>query len=208
MIRDRLVPVVLAAMWLFSMCLGQLWLLRYQFVTGSDTVAPAAWPARSSLRPGSGKFTLLMFAHPRCPCTRASLEQLSRVIARSGGKADVYVVFVRPPGARTGWERSDLWSRALEIPGVQTLVDEEGKEAHRFGAETSGLTLLYSPNGTLVFRGGITEGRGHEGDNLGSSLILARLTGAGEDLGETATFGCPLFGQFSECKAGGSECTP
>ena len=38
-------------------------------------------------------------------------------------------------------------------------------------AITSGQTLLYDTKGHLVFSGGITGGRGHEGDNTGRESI-------------------------------------
>ena len=37
----------------------------------------------------------------------------------------------------------------------------------RFGAETSGQTLLYDRDGRLLFSGGTTGSRGHDGDNAG-----------------------------------------
>jgi hypothetical protein len=101
-----------------------------------------------------------------------------------------------------------VWHRALDIPGAMAIVDVEGIEARRFGAKTSGLTLLYDPNRQLAFQGGITEGRGHEGDNAGSSLLLARLNGTANGLGRADTFGCPLFGDSSDCEEGGTRCTP
>ena len=36
-----------------------------------------------------------------------------------------------------------------------------------------GHVLLYDKNGALVFSGGVTPARGHEGDSIGNSMILA-----------------------------------
>ncbi len=55
------------------------------------------------------------------------------------------------------------------------LRDDDGAEAKRFGAETSGQTLLYDERGTLAFSGGITGSRGHAGDNAGRASLLALI---------------------------------
>jgi hypothetical protein len=64
--------------------------------------------------------------------------------------------------------------------------------ARQFHATTSGQTLLYSPAGSLMFSGGITAARGHEGDNVGESTIVALLTGKPTDVVRTPVFGCPI----------------
>ncbi len=208
MFRARLPLVALTFAWLAALAAGQVWLLRYQYTTGRAGAAPASWPPDSSVRPVPGRFTLLLFAHPRCPCTRASLAELARVVARSGREADVFVVFVLPPGAPAGWERGGLWDTAAAIPGVRVWADRDGREARRFGAETSGLALLYDPEGRPAFRGGVTAGRGHEGDNPGREALLAMLTGREAGYGEADVFGCPLFDDEPPRAEGGPECSP
>ncbi len=194
MFRLRGSPVVaLLVAWLASLGAGEYWLLHYRFAPGGAAAGPAVWPGESSVRPAAGRFTLLLFAHPHCPCSRASLAMLARVVARAEDRADVYVLFVRPAGAPDGWERSGLWSAAAAVPGVRVLADGEGAEALRFGAETSGVALLYDPRLRLTFRGGITSGRGHEGDNAGCSALIERLAGRGQAYREFPVFGCPLF---------------
>ena len=55
--------------------------------------------ARSS---ASHAQTLVMFVHPRCPCTRASIAELERVVAQSGGTVKPRIVFSLPDGAIRG----------------------------------------------------------------------------------------------------------
>jgi len=45
----------------------------------------------------------------------------------------------------------------------------------RFGAETSGHTLLFDSGGRLLLSGGITDSRGHAGDNAGENAIVALI---------------------------------
>jgi hypothetical protein len=206
--RTRLLSVALAIAWLAVLAAGQHSLLEYQSAPGPAADAPARWPPDSSLRPQPGQFTLLLFAHPHCPCTRASLEELAWITARAEGKVDTCVLFVRPRGAPEGWEAGGSWSAAAAIPGVRTLVDEGGQEARRFDADTSGQVLLYDPRGRLAFGGGITAGRGHQGDNAGRRAVLDLLAGAPPAGGHAPVFGCPLIDDYPPCVEGGPACTP
>jgi hypothetical protein len=110
-------------------------------------------------------------------------------------KLDAHVFFYRPIHEPSAWVRTDLWRSANSIPGVQVLEDPEGALARRFGASTSGQTLLYNAGGRLVFNGGITAARGHSGDNNGRQAIVALLQGASPEQNITPVFGCSLRGE-------------
>ena len=57
-----------------------------------------------------GRPTLVMLAHPRCTCTRASVGELAELMARAPRRPKAYVVFIKPGrSAPGGWERTDLW---------------------------------------------------------------------------------------------------
>jgi hypothetical protein len=140
--------------------------------------------------PTAGKATVVVLAHPRCPCTRASLAELARLTARIGEVAETWVLFADPTDV--SWEESDLWRTAQAIPGVRVLADPGGDVAHAFGAFTSGQVLVYDRDGALVFDGGITPARGHEGDSVGRNTIVAHLLGGEEGSADAAVFGCSL----------------
>jgi hypothetical protein len=80
------------------------------------------------------------------------------------------------------------------IPGVPSVDDEGGVEAKRFGVATSGHVLLFDRAGRLLFSGGITPARGHEGDSLGRDALIERLAGTRTISGPATSpvFGCPL----------------
>jgi hypothetical protein len=143
-----------------------------------------------------------MLAHPHCPCTRASLGELARLMAQAQGRVTAYVLFVKPSDFPDGWEKTDLLTSASAIPGVTVVRDDEGVEAGRFRAATSGQTMLYDAGGKLLFSGGITSARGHEGDNAGRAAIVSLLTTDEAGQGGTPVFGCPLFAEGNECQAG------
>lgn len=135
-----------------------------------------------------------MIAHTKCACTRASLRELERLMARAGNRAEAFVVFVGPPD-KPAIGILDLRDAARAIPGVRIVEDE--REARVFGALTSGQVVLYDAAGVLRFRGGITPSRGHEGATAGGETVR-RFVATGEQETSPPTtasevFGCALF---------------
>jgi hypothetical protein len=120
-------------------------------------------------------------------------------MAHSQGRMRAYVLFITPEGFSDDWQKTDLWQSASDIPGVNVVKDSDGIEAHLFNAATSGHALLYDTQGQLLFSGGITGSRGHFGDNVGQSAIVAIVNAEAPDHTETSVFGCPLFNPQSEC---------
>lgn len=170
---------------------GFVVLAAYALTPGEAHDPPARWPAGSRLVPDPNRANLVLLAHPRCPCTRASIAELERIMSRCSGRVTAHVAFFRPKSEPESWAKTDLWRTAAGIPGVKVATDEDGAESARFGAATSGQVLLFDQSGLRVFAGGITPARGHEGDNAGLDAIVSRLSG-GEGLRQTAVFGCPL----------------
>jgi hypothetical protein len=134
----------------------------------------------------------VMVAHPHCPCTRASIAELAQIMAHAPEGVTASVLFVKPSGAGSDWDDTDLRRSAAAIPGVSVTTDDNGVEAARFGAKTSGHTLVFDRNSTLVFSGGITGTRGHAGANAGESAVLAALRQQTPMRGRTSVFGCSL----------------
>jgi hypothetical protein len=159
---------------------------------GAASAGPATWPSDSELRRSEGRHTLLVFAHPRCVCTGATLRELAQIMSRCQDRLTAQVVFCAPPGAEEGWEKSDLWRRAASMPGVLVVSDPGGVEARRFGAHTSGASYLYDAGGALRFAGGITGSRGHEGDNAGRSAVVDQVLDRQAGSAATSVFGCAL----------------
>jgi len=181
-------------------------MVRYSNTPGSARLAPETWPAQTQIPFERNRPTLILFAHPHCPCTRASLSELARLLTVVPDKLNTYVVFLKPEGTPVDWDKTDLWRTASMIPGVTVLTDTTGEEAHRFHAETSGHTLLYNQAGTLLFQGGITLARGHEGDNPGRTALQDLLLKGHAGQTNTAVFGCGLF--EAQCEKGTVVCKP
>lgn len=195
--RDTLL-VLLLVLWV-GVLVGWLGYLQYYAAKpGVGDHADVRWPAGTTLCATPGRPALVVFLHPACPCSRASLDEFGRLAERLGDRADLRAVFVRPPGVPPGWEQTGLWSAAAALPRVTVVLDEDGLEARRFGVATSGCTLLYDGRGRLVFSGGITPGRGHAGPSAGSEAIVRWFESAGDPTAAAPVFGCPLLDRADE----------
>src|SRR5262249_29303011 len=185
---------VLTFVWLSGVGYG-LWVLwAYDNRPGVAASAPGRWPEQTSLDRSADGPTLLLVAHPQCTCTRASLDELAEILARtSAHRPRTYVLFLKPSSLENGWEQSDLWHRAAALPDVTVVRDVDGAEARRFGVETSGQTMVYDARGALIYSGGITGSRGHAGDNAGELALVALLTRGRADRDKANVFGCSLF---------------
>ena len=190
--QQRCLAVVVFA-WALSVGSGMAALWSYAAAPGLRAHPPSTWPTDSGIVRQSGRATLLLFAHPHCPCTRATIGELARLMAPVRERVAVHVLFTKPATAVDGWEKTDLWEDTAAIPAVSVTRDDDGVEARRFGVATSGQALLYEADGRLRFAGGITPARGHEGDSIGRSAILALLLDGATQTGESPVFGCSLL---------------
>jgi hypothetical protein len=188
----RAVWVGLGIVWLAAV-LGGFWRLgTYANVAGPAGAPPDAWPAASAIARDVKEPTVLVFAHPQCPCSSATVAELARLMAHSQGRMRAQVVMYRPASQPVTWAQGDLWRSAAAIPGVSVSLDNDGVESKRFGVAISGHTLVYDEQGRLIFSGGITASRGHEGDNDGRLAIASFLENHTMAISRTPVFGCFL----------------
>jgi hypothetical protein len=193
--RTGLLSVI--SVWSIVSISGFSWLVAYAASPGSAGLVPTEWPVGSRVALDPTRDNLIVALHPHCPCSRATLHELAEIMAQCEQKASVHVLVYQPLSAPDGWEFSDLWHSAAGIPGVQMVTDDEGAEAARFGAETSGQTALYDGQGHLLFHGGITIARGHEGANPGQTAVIELLMSRTSGESESCVFGCPLIAERS-----------
>jgi hypothetical protein len=193
MSRNVRVAVIVSAfgLWLVGTTWGMDRLLHHANAPGEQDAAQPVWPAESTLVRPTGN-ALVVFAHPLCPCTVATIEELDRLMARTGGRLAAIVAVYEPERGSAEWTRSLFARRAAKIPGVTVVSDVEGREALRFGAATSGDCFLYDARGSLVFRGGITISRGHQGDSPGRAAIESFVLEGKLEGTTTHVFGCSL----------------
>jgi hypothetical protein len=188
--RRGVLPFV-GVVWLAAVGVGMHTLGAYTYTPGQAAAARVRWPPSTALTLDASRPTLLMFTHPKCPCSRASVAELGRLMVQAQGRLAVRVVVEHPAGTPEGWEHTDIWEAAAAIPGVSVVSDHDGREARLFDAIVSGQTFLYSDHGELLFAGGLTRGRGHEGDNAGRDAVHSWIT-TGGGAAHTPVFGCTL----------------
>jgi len=189
-IRSKKMQGIFIAAWIGVLGWGTRSLMVFDRTPGQSGPVFTKWPSTAPLRLGRLIPTLLLFAHAKCTCSGASLDELAQIMVRSQGRVEAHVFLYRP--VASGWLEGALWHKAQAIPGVQVSWDEGGIEARRFSAFTSGDTLLWSPTGELWFRGGLTQARGQAGDNPGRSAILSWLLTGSAPMKQTPVFGCPV----------------
>lgn len=187
----RIITWFFGALWISAAVFGAGLLAAYSLQAGAKGDVVSEWPTSSRLARAKQP-TLLVFLHPDCSCSRATVNELDRLLARVGGAVETVAIFIRPKGWSDDRLKSGLWELAKQIPNVMTIVDD-GKEAALFGAKTSGHAALFSKEGRLLFEGGITGSRGHEGDNVGRASLEDILRNRKSLVASTDVYGCGIF---------------
>jgi hypothetical protein len=198
-IKKNAIVLGAVALWIPAVTFGMATLWKYSITTGHPAEPPVDWPESAPVARIAGRASVVMFAHPQCGCSRASVGELALIVAHAPAPLNAAVFFFNPSTEPSEWSRTDLWQSAAAIPGVRVFEDRDGKVAQSFGVFTSGQTLLYDSSGRLLFKGGITAFRGHSGDNAGRSTITALLRREPVDTRNgpvsTPVFGCSLRGE-------------
>src|SRR6185437_15339828 len=127
-------------------------LFNFDQTAGAVSAVPSRWPGSGAVERPSGTDTLLVFVHPYCACTVATLHEIASLSAGSRGRGrqlSTTVLFYRP--RNSGWQPGSLWRTVTDaIPGAKQVWDDDGREATRFGARTSGFAVLYDAQGDLL----------------------------------------------------------
>lgn len=188
---------------LFSWALGGVWVLlvgtawgilcHYENRPGLRGPASESWPVGTRLMRDVDKESLLVFLHPKCDCSRATLAELDRLQGQFPGRFHGTAVFLLPT-EEGDWSEGELPRRAT-AQGLEVVWDHAGEEAKRFGATTSGTIFVFQPDGTRVFAGGITPSRGHVGDNAGFSALRDWFADRRLPAAHETVFGCALFAE-------------
>ncbi len=190
--RQRLLVCSAIFLWVAAISLGARELLHYSQTPGKLEVTPEMWPPAGGDRIAD-RPSLVLFLHPECPCSRATVRELTRVLTRTPRNLNLLVYFLQLDDENWSAENSTLWRSVARIPGAKLARDSGGKLAKHFGAHTSGTVLLYDKEGRLRFRGGITGSRGQEGNNASAEALLASFREDKIQPVSTNVFGCSLF---------------
>jgi len=108
-------------------------LLRFDGTPSSQRYAPGLWPETAGIAFPTGKPALLVFLHPLCPCSRATLEELNSVLSRVPKTAlpQIHLIFVRSAKLRIGPEASSGSGQPVLLTPFATGMKAAGL---RFGS--------------------------------------------------------------------------
>lgn len=186
----------LGTLWTLAIFVGGYAMISYEVTPGLSAAPTDKFPASSKVRLSKTKCTLIMLAHPLCPCTEASITELEKIMSRHGSKLEAYILFLAPSSPPPEWNANSATRRKAEsargIRGIRIIEDIDGSEAKIFSAKTSGECLLYNTDGDLLFNGGLTAARGTTGDNENTRSLVSILESQPATAHRALVFGCPL----------------
>ena len=191
MLRRNAALAAAIGAWLIVILAGFAFAERYAHTAGTGS-SVTHWPDQTSLvYPDTT--TLVMFVEAGCPCSEASLSELNLLLQDRRNHLHAHIVVEPIPGDVTAAESQSLVQHAQRIAPASLHFDTDGRERRQFDAHTSGETQVFAPTGALLFRGGITAARGHEGDNVGYQMIASLTQGVASARGgllTTPVYGC------------------
>ncbi len=185
--------VSVCIVWVLLVGVGLSILGLYGARPGPTGASPPVWPASADTSTWD-RPRIVVAVHPRCPCTRATVSELARAVGAVGDRVVIDALVYAPEEDGAPWADTGLVRALGAIPGVRVHLDPHGRRAARFGLKTSGHVLVYGRNERLVFSGGITPSRGHEGACLGRAALIDLVKGRLEPDGVvmTTVYGCVI----------------
>ena len=177
--------------WLALVASGYAWLLRYSFAPGPAATVPHLIPPGLAWPEPTTRAGLFLTLHPRCPCSRATVRELAKILSRAPHLSDVTVLMYKPAKEADSWPDGDLLEECRRM-NCRILPDADGRLAASLGVSRQAVSCFTMRRGKLRFRGGITSARGHEGDNAGERAIIEILRGYPHSYNSLPVFGCSL----------------
>lgn len=178
----------------------------YGSIPGQAATAASQWPTDSTILPAEDTNAVLVFVHPQCFCTRATIDQLQRAFVARPKSASTTVVVYAPSTQPESWCDTSLVRLCKTLPGATVVLDHDGQETQRFGVNTSGHVLVFNRQKQLQFSGGVTPSRGHLGPCEGLDAVTQIIAGQKAVPCVANAYGCPLGSPESANGCGRAEC--
>jgi hypothetical protein len=177
--------LIIVVFWII--CTGFFYrqMLNFDITPGVASLnPPATWPTEFH------KPTLIVFLHPKCTCSAASLTQIAKLQSRLPDRFQTILVLWQPSNGNSEWANLPQPDFG-QLADYKLVLDKEGRMARKFDAHTSGQSFLYDADGQIRFSGGLTSTRG-DSESGPAFSTLAQLI-AKQDSSKTApVFGCSL----------------
>jgi hypothetical protein len=188
----RFALIFFAALWSAAALIGWERMESYAYRPAAANSATLTWPKLDRDFLQRERTRIVVFAHPGCPCTRATLAELEEVLASCRGDICASIVFVTADLPPEVIKTSDTVAAAQQLKRVTVVFDERGELAARFGATVSGEAFVFNAADQRIFHGGITVGRGHRGLSPGRERLEQAINTPDVDAGSAPVFGCRL----------------
>ena len=90
--KKQALYVTAVALWACLVGSGMNVMWRYSVTPGQAAIPKIGWPVNAPVPFGKARPTLVIFAHPNCPYSRASIGELAILMARSQNKVDAHLL--------------------------------------------------------------------------------------------------------------------
>ena len=189
---SKIAKLTLSA-WIVLIIGGTLAITAYSNTPGVRPETVACWPETSTLTRSEDSPTVVLFLHPKCPCSVSTLREMERALSGNSDQVEVQIGLFCPPNEPDEWTKTSLSKFAEHLKPGSTFIDRSAVEARRFGVLTSGHVLVFSASGKILFSGGVTAAKGHDGENRGGLALRSLCRGDDLPLIEQPVFGCPII---------------
>lgn len=194
--RQNLLVVGRYALVLLAFC--ALLVKAFSAMQNIDSL-PHIAPARPSETPvfvDRKHLSLVMAIHPNCVYAASSLGELRKIYARLPEEIAVTLLEFAPEGEAESWTTASATElAALSKLQARILMDRNGDIARGLGITKSGQLKIFSPNGKLLYDGGIAPEIRASGVGGSEELIVDIINGSTFNPVATSSFGCNLFDQ-------------
>jgi hypothetical protein len=197
--RRVLLTIFGTALWLAAGSFLYTKMMAFETRAGLGSLHAALWwPLASGLKLGRDERTLLVFLHPKCTCSQATVAQIVKLKERARNGFRIILAVWQPASSDGSWD--SLTPLGVDqLSDYQVAWDRGGRLAGLFDAHTSGQIFIYEKDGRLVFAGGATSSRGgaDEGPSLAALESLLQEKGNSYSVGlrSMPVFGCS-FSRF------------
>ncbi len=157
-----------------------------------DFEPPPPFIADASTNGSAKESTVILFYHPHCPCTKATVNNFKTISENIEARVHLLALAYRPKDSNETWIETEITKQLREL-GFEIATDTDGTFCRQFDVYTSGHILVYESNERLVFNGGITTSRGHEGSNYALADFLKSIDGSRDANSVWPVFGCPII---------------
>ena len=172
-----------------------MWLLAdYASRPGAVGKIPQTRPHSTQLE--SSKATqILLFYHPHCPCTSSTVANLTQLRQELKKPFRLVAFAYCPTKEADSWIESEITDSLRQIPNIVIRIDRGGSSAQSFEIVTSGHCLVYNETGHLIFSGGLTPLRGHQGQSRSGEYFVESVNSRVEKTNlNWPVFGCKILG--------------